>query len=611
MHSAPVKDGRIYSGSDSAVAIDADTNPSYLPNQYDSVAVNRSFRGGIRKTRPPFRELNLTGDADILEAFQTGIFQGADDYCSVRYGTSDGIVCSVSGNIYFLVIVNNNAKVYRIAVGNDPTLMHTWFCQAEDQLYIQNGKQTPLVWGGDPTVQATRLYPLSGEMPIGTIMAYAHGRVWVSDRTNCIYASDIIYGNGFTDTLNTRNFTEQQYWNEGGSFTPPASLGNITGMKVMPYLGANVRGQGELVVLCENGAFTLDGSIPRTEWINTGIQRVALFGRGCTSPYSTASVNNEMFFRSNDGWSLFTNSQSEFNSRLTYRKLSREVNRWVRQDTPWMKQFASAMFIDNRLLCTVSPYTVTNEVDGLHRPHRGMIVLDLDQTTATSPDGQINFRWNGIWTGPRPTQLLNASINGVVRGFIFSFDADKRNHLFEAVTEGVDDYSMAGSKKIKSYFITKRYDFSDSNQSNKFYQKGINGGELWVSGVNELVNLSVSYRPDSYPCWSPMAEDIAVGCDNCATGCAVTFSEARWRQIKLPTPEGTCKAGSDGTTDIGAEFQILVEAEGSVTIDRLRISADTRGNVEDPTGECPSEPPNCDPITCCPINEFEYYKIIS
>jgi len=605
-----MRDGRIYSGGDISVAMDADTHPSLLPATYDSIAVNRSYRGGIRRTRPPFRELNLIGDEAIISSFRTGIFQGAKAYSSVRYGTSDGIACSVSGNIYFLVIANNNAKITQIATGNDPTLMHTWFCQAEDQLYIQNGKQTPLVWEGDPTVQATRLFPLYSQMPIGTIMEYAHGRVWVSDRTNQIFASDIIYGAGFTDTQNTRYFTEQEYWNEGGSFTPPANLGNITAMKVMPYLGANVRGQGELVVMCENGAFTLDGSIPRTEWINTGIQRVALFGRGCTSPYSAASVNNELFFRSADGWSLFSNSQGEFNSRLTFRKLSREVNNWVKQDTPWMKQFASSMFIDNRLICTVSPYTVSNEVDGLHRPHRGMLALDLDQTTATSPDASLNFRWNGLWTGPQPTQLLNASINGTTRGFIFSFEGDRQNHLFEAVSSGVDDFANGESKKIKSYFVTKRYDFAESKESNKYYQKGINGGELWVSEVTEEINLSVSYRPDSYKCWSPFAEGITVGCDNCATGCEVTFSEARWRQIKLPTPEGTCKLGSDGTTDIGAEFQILVESTGSVTIDRLRISADTRGNVEDPTGECPSEPPNCEPITCCQINDFEYYKII-
>ena len=592
--------------------MDADTHPSFLPPTFDSVAVNRSYRGGIRRTRPPFREITLTGNDETIQAFLTGNFQGATSYASVKYGSSDGIAVSVGGDIFFLTIVNNKANVTRIASGNDPSMMHTWFCQAEDQLYIQNGKQTPLVWNGDTGNPAVRLYPLSGQMPIGTIMEYAHGRVWVSDRQNRIFASDIIYGNGFTDTTNTQYFTEQTYWAEGGSFTPPAKLGNITGMKVMPYLGANVRGQGELVVMCERGAFTLDGSIPRVNWIDTGIQRVALFGRGCTSPWSLTTTNNEMFFRSDDGWSLFRNSQSEFSQSLSYRKLSREVGAWVNQDTPWLRQFASAMFFDNRIICTVSPYTETSTdaSHGLHRAHRGLIALDLDQTTQTSPDGSIGFRWNGLWTGPRPTQVLTADISGEARGFVFSFDADGKNHLYELLTSGVDDYVEGISKPIKSYFTTKRYDFAGSRETSRFYQKGINGGSLWISGITEQVKLSASFRPDSFPCWNEIMPQITYGCNPCEQGCDAQFSEPRFKQFKFNSPEDICQAGISGMSTLGNEFQVLIEMEGAVTIDRLRISADTRGNVEDPTGDCPTDEVDCDPITCCPIDDFNYYKLI-
>lgn len=607
-----MKDGRIYDGSDAVVAIDADTHPSYLPATFDSSAVNRTYRGGIRRTRPPFTEIQLTGDADDVEAFKAGNFQGAYAYSSVKYGSSDGIAVSVAGSIYFLSISNSSASVTKIADGNDPTLMHTWFCQAEDRLYIQNGKQLALSWGGTTDVPY-RLNPILNQMPVGTVMEYAHGRVWVSDRTNRIFASDIIFGTGFTETTNTQSFTEQTYWNEGGSFTPPTKLGSITGMKVMPYIGANTRGQGELVVLCERGAFTLDGSISRTSWIDTGIQRVALFGRGCTSPWSTVSVNNELFFRSDDGWSLFRNSQSEFNGTLAYRKLSREVNKWVSKDTPWMRQFASAMFFDNRIICTVSPYTVSNKDTsmGLHRPHRGMVVLDLDQTTATSPDGGISFRWNGLWTGPRPTQLLTANISGVKRAFAFSFDEDNKNHLYELREDGEDDFVDGTSKKIKSYFITKRYDFADSGKTNKFYTKGLNGGSLFASEISDEVSISASFRTDSYPCWNELMPKITFGCSNAdKEGCTAEFSEHLYKQFKFLSPDDVCGNGVNGLSTSGYEFQILVEMEGSVAIDRLRISSDTRGNVEDPTGDCTSDSIECDPITCCPIDDFNYYKLI-
>lgn len=795
------KDGRIYDGSVFAVAMDADANPSNLPDAVDSICVNRIMRGGIRTQRPPFRQIKLTvregENPELLEDFKKGNFQGAFAYRSIKYGNNDGLAVAIAGKIYFITIVNNVGYVKLLIDGNDPTLMHTWFVQAEDWLYIQNGKQNPIAWDGDATgkpsnlqarglnspstdtlylgttsrertggfatitlvadhdyaigdyvqvVNATdntfngiykitnipaanrftyqnpganvgatadiaglarkylgeirltwvsnspsatgfeiqqrinvlpwttiatvpvtqtqydvtgvnvdnnyayrvravfgtksvspwsnvteqrkpnntvetpelalsisRLNPAAQEMPIGTIMEYAYGRVWVSDKRNNIYASDIIYGEGFTETSNTRNFTEQTYWAEGGSFTPPAQLGNITGMKVMPYIGANTRGQGELVVMCDNGAFTLDGSIPRTQWIDSNIQRVALLGRGNTSPYALASVNNELIFRSDDGWSLFTNSQSEFFNKLSYRKLSREVNLWVDKDTKWMRQFASAMFFDNRIICTVSPYTESPQETGigLHRPHRGLVVVDLDQTTASSPDSETSFRWNGLWTGPNPTQVLTAQIRGEQRAFIFSFDNDGNNRLFELMTSGADDFVEDQSKQIKSYFITKKFNFSSSEQTNIFYNKELNGGDMSISDIAGEGEVTVSYRPDSYPCWNNLLATIKVGCDQCGPiDCNQEISENRCRKIRFFSPPDECQSGNNQPTNYGTEFQLLVECVGSMKIDRFRISSDTRGSMEDPTGTCPEDPQNCEIISCCPMPDFDYYKLI-
>jgi hypothetical protein len=333
----------------SVVAQDAATHPSYLPPEFVAESVNRTFRGGINRTRPSIRYINIVAGENqsdsIVNDIETGNFQGAYPYRATELNTNDGIVISVSGKIYFLKIVNNLAYAYilpGITEWNDASLMHTWFVQAEDRLYIQNGYQNAIAWNGNLSSNAYRLNPFQGKMPIGTIMEYAFGRVFVSDRYNQIYASDIIYGNGFTDTSNTENFTEITYWAEGGAFTTPANMGNITAMKVMPMLSGNLRGQGELVILTENGAFSMDVSIPRAQWNTTNIQRISLLGRGCTSPYIT-TVNSELWFRSHDGWAFYSNSQSEFYRYFSMRKLSREVNKWVSRDTPWLKQFASTM----------------------------------------------------------------------------------------------------------------------------------------------------------------------------------------------------------------------------------------------------------------------------
>jgi len=716
-------DGRIYDGTTVTVAMDAETHPSNLPPSYVASCVNRSFRQGINSTRPPFADLQINlaygYPESILTDFQTGNFQGAYAYKGISPGSVDGIICSVAGTIYFLAIVNNVCTLYPLISGNDPTLMHTWFVQAENWVYIQNGYQDPIAWSGDishaptnlqavgdnnghinltwtvnavgsvqteiqvqtpttifntiaiipsgavsysyqaassttaysfqvrsvyPDGSATpwsnvvttnssntqitpeqnntiyRLNPAAQQMPVGTIMAYAYGRVAVSTAQNNIYVSDIIYGNGFTTTSNTQNFTEQTYWNEGGSFTPPANLGLITGMRVMPSLNINVRGQGELVVFCENGSFTLDLSQDRTTWQMSNIQKVSLIGRGCRSPWSICGVNNDVYFRSDDGWAFYNNAQVDFYEALSFRKISREVQPWVNYDTPWLRQFESAMFFDNRIIATVSPFTVANvnPMYGLHRPSRAMIVLDVEQESRINPDASMPTRWNGLWEGPQPTQLLTAQINGVQRGFCFSFDSDGVNRLYElqnssVLATGIDDYSQVyGSVPIKSYFITKRFDFTPNQGASKFIRKQLAGGELWVSNLKEKVQFEMLYAPDSYPCFTQLGNTISIsenGCTPVQANCSPSISRPKYSQVKFPSPDiNDCQSANQINLQEGAEFQIKVEITGSCVVDRLRIAALLNAQLDLPEGVCVGD--EIDPIVCCPTNDLDYYRIV-
>ena len=721
------QDGRVYDGSTVTIGMDAETHPSVLPAEFVSSCVNRSFRQGVNATRPPFTEIPITPaygqDSSILAAFQTGNFQGAWPYRSVKTGSADGFVVSVAGTIYFLSIVNNIGTLYKLIDGNDPTMMHTWFVQAEDWIYIQNGYQDPIAWSGDisgvPTnfqakgngstgisltwtdnapgaiqneiqVQTStsyfstialipysqtsytftasdsttsysfqvrsiysdgsstpwsniatttagnpiittaqpntcfRLNPVKQQMPIGTIMAYAYGRVAVSTASNNIYVSDIIYGNGFTTTSNTQNFTEQTYWQEGGSFTPPSNLGLITGMRVMPSLNINVRGQGELVVFCENGSFTLDLSQDRTTWQANNIQKVSLIGRGCRSPWSIAGVNNDVYFRSDDGWAFYNNAQVDFYNALSFRKISREVQPWVNYDTPWLRQFESAMFFDNRLIATVSPFTVSTadpSVCGLHRPSRAMIVLDVEQESRISPDASMPSRWNGLWEGPQPTQLATAQINGVQRGFAFSFDADNVNRLYElqsssSLLTGVDDYSVQyGSVKIGSYFTTKRYDFTPNQGASKFVRKQLVGGEIWVSNLEEAITLGCEFRPDSYACFNTLSYPITIGLNECTpitADCVPKVSQPRYQQLRFPTPDiDQCEMYSQIPLQEGAEFQVKINITGSCIVDRLRLAVIFNDSIDLPQGNCPDTFYNDpEPVQCACQPDLDYYRIV-
>jgi hypothetical protein len=657
-------EGSVFDGFTSIIAQDADTHPSYLPESVVSESVNRTFRGGINRTRPSIRNIPIVAGSKesetIVNDIQNGNFQGAYPYRAVKYGSSDGMVLSVSGVIYFLKIVNNTAYAYKLIEGNDPGMMHTWFVQAEDRLYIQNGYQNPITWGGmlnpieatqiiieqlyeitevgttnftlvgapSNTVGVTftatgvatgtgkvkelarRLNPFLKKMPIGTIMEYAFGRVFVSDKFNQIYASDIIYGNGFTNTLNTENFTEIGYWAEGGAFSTPAMMGNITGMKVMPELGYNLRGQGQLVVLTGNGAFSMDVSIPRDQWNTSNIQRISLLGRGCTSP-NLALVNSELWFRSHDGWAFYSNTQSEFNRYFSLRKLSRDVNKWVSNDTPWLKQFASTMFFNNYLISTVAPQTYRAEgVEGLNRYHRGMVVLDLDQSSTPAPDAQLQFRWNGVWTGIRPTQLLSALIQGEKRGFGFSFDADNKNRLYEFTIAQGDDYGPNGTRQIESFFTTGRYDFNRSGATNKFLRKKITGGEMWMSEIKGEVESYVDFRADSNPCWSELKVPTTYGCDPCSpkvTECFPQQSGNRYKRYKFNTPDPSECNDLAGIPSVeGSEFQIRVTLTGAATVDRVRLMANIKNNDDSPVGDCPEKNQECEPFLCCQEKYWNY-----
>lgn len=660
-------EGSVFDGFQSIVAQDADTHPSYLPEFYVAESVNRTFRGGINRTRPAIQNIKILpgkGQPEtIVNDIETGNFQGAYPYRKVSPAAlGDGLLVAVAGKIYFLHIVNNVAYAYilpGITDWNDHSLMHTWFVQAEDRVYIQNGYQYAIAWGGvigavpateiQPNIlceivtvgttdytligapsntvgvtfiatgtatgtgtvsmPAYRLIPGNGKMPIGTIMEYAFGRVFVSDKYNNIYASDIIFGNGFTDTTNTENFTEITYWAEGGAFATPAGMGNITAMKVMPYIGGNLRGQGELVVLTGNGAFSMDVSIPRSLWNTSNIQRISLLGRGCTSPY-VALVNSELWFRSHDGWAFYSNSQSEFGRFFSLRKLSREVNKWVDLDTKWLRQFASTMYHNNYLVCTVAPQTKKNSAPGLHRYHRGMVVLDLDQTASPSPDADLTFRWNGIWTGFRPTQLLSTLIQGEKRGFGFSFDPDEKNRLYE-ITDGYgDDYGPNGTSKIQSFVTTGRYDFFSTQATNKLLRKKLTGGEMWMSDIPGDVTSSVEFRADSNPCWSELKIPTTFGCPPCSPilidDCTPRRGGKQYKRYKFTTPDPTeCNEITGIPAVEGSEFQLKINLTGTATVDRVRIMANIKNNDDSPVGDCPEDDQECAEI-CCPERYWDY-----
>lgn len=583
--------------------MDGDTDPIQLNAAMVAKAVNRRFRGGENRQRPPFREITLDfTNAEDEALFRYGNVQGMSEYLKTRAGRKDGVMVSIAGTIFYISLVNENGRVFRIIDGNNPRVMHAFFCQAEEWMYIQDGQHRPIFWTGLTGIpdQSRRSVAADKEMPIGTIMAYAHGRVFVTNQYNQMVASDIMFGQGFTNTKNVQKFTETTYWQEGGYFIMPSIYGQITGAIVMPAFGTNLRGQGELVLLGENGAMSFDVGQPRQSWKDSQIAKVALIGRGCIAPDSVTSVNGDAWYRSADGWDSYTNDRIDLQQRVAFRKFSREVNPILDQDTPHLIRYASNIFFDNRILGTVSPIVSLprDQVNhGSHRYFRGIVSLDLDHATQLAGGSPINY--DGLWTGIRPTGMVRVRD----RAFAMSYDADDTNRLYE-ITKGEGDDN--GTKKVQSSYVTKHFTFPP--KSSEYYEKRLAGGELWISETGGKISAAVSYRTDRSPCWKELMPKTDFGTNGTNDPGQLPFSRERFKKWKMGSPDPLAiQEGTDRLAANGSTIQIMVEMEGNAKVDRMRIEAKTEPDSSlKLQGDCPNDPQTYKPILCRIENDYKY-----
>lgn len=609
----PTADGRVYDGHTFVFGCDTDTDPSALPNNTIARAINRTMRGGRNETRPPFVHkpflfdlgFEFEGDAkEFEEAVRFGNFQGWTPYRKKKPGRQDGAVVAIAGSIFFLTLVNEKILVRLVIGGNDPKLMDTWFVQAEEWLYIQNGKDRPIFWNGlfPSTARRSDPDPNLFEMPVGTLMTYAHGRVWVSNALDQLIASDIIYGNNLTSSDATQRFTENSYWAGGGYFGSPTDLGHITGMGVIARQDQNLNGLGELVVIHENGAYAIEASAARSTWQTAKIQTMTLNGRGCVSPDSVIVVNNDLWFRSDDGLASYQNLRYDEKRQLSFGKASKQVNRWFNDDTPWMTRFASAIYFDNRILCTVSPFLghPKDTANGNHRYHRGIVSLDLDQ--ASGVQGDTAYNWDGLWTGIRPCALLKLG----TRAFAFSYDSDGENRIYEIKKGGLHDSIEDTPVQTSWFYLTKRFDWKDSQRSNEFEVKEIIGGECWVSNIRDRIQVGVDFRADNSPCWHPILNPYNFGSD---FGNDFLFSAPRYGRFKFLSPESQSCTGAPYPTTHGSQHQVMVYGTGQVKVDRLRIAMASKNDSNSPQGTCEEDDAKTSLDNACKLEDDFGYDI--
>jgi len=240
--------------------MDSSRAPNLISDNAVSRAVNVTFRGGTPITRPGFRQLVLA-NADVeanngLDFFVNGLFQGGYYYQDRRtdknpcvFSVMSGFVIKidlgtyevqrvypvvqatdiVAGESYIIKTVGTTTWTSYGAASNNigeqfisnsssgagtgtaysinPIDIYAdcYFVQAENYLIIQDGSSAPRIWDGD-NLWISGLGPAGStgkisQVPIGTVMAYGQGRLFVAntERTSGT-AGDLAYG-GSTDQV--------------------------------------------------------------------------------------------------------------------------------------------------------------------------------------------------------------------------------------------------------------------------------------------------------------------------------------------------------------------------------------------------------------------------
>lgn len=610
--------------------VDTYAAPVRVPRNQLTLLVNSTTRQDFVGTRPGWTQGPLTfpGTPSPQAPFTTGLFQGFQGY---RPDTGPShLVFSISGRIFRVnALTDWSVQELVWSGGVRPTNRpQAWFEQAECFLVIQDGQSVPLIYdgasirlsdvlgAGGTDADGTPLY----EVPVGSVMAYSQGRLWVVSagrgqpfNETAFVAGDGVYGPTGTAAYNRRDavlkFTENTYLDGGFAFAVPANMGRITAMRAIANLDTSL-GQGPLQVFTPAGCFSVQAPFDRTAWalVTYPIQTVSLIGHGAQAQASTVLVNGDAWYRSLQGVDSFLIARRDFGT-WGNRSMSYEVIRHLKDDDLALLRYGSAALFDNRLLVTTTPQR--DRAHGVY--HKGLVVLDF--IPLTSMAGSEPPCWDGLWTGP----FVSDGIAGDVLQ-VATVESEGVQHCFAAVLapadgqgqraiqvweltrdQGFDAPASAPRARISRVLESPRLDWSISGSS-RLEQKLLEASDMWVDKVKGIVDFSLLYRPDEYPCWLPWASwQICAKVEACpfdaVDGCltVLNFKPGYRARLGAMRPPDAIVEGQ--ASRMGYTFQYRLEIVGDCELTAVRLLA-TRV-VEATFGATEPQPAVCIENVCC------------
>lgn len=568
-----------------------------LPNQA-ALLVNLTVRGGFPRQRPGWKKIDLTYESEgQRRVAETGRFQGAT-FFQPRTGIPMLVSC-ISGR-QFRYDVWGGDECHQIGTNiqaNPSNVLQVWWVSAEDFLIMQDGQTAPWVFnGGDARRLGAR------ELPVGTIMEYALGRIWVAlpDRRSFV-AGDLVYSSSGTPTYGYRDavlkFTENEFLNEGGAFAVPVDAGRINAIRYIPNLDTSL-GQGPIEIFTANGAFSVNAPFDRSTWnaLQYPIQSVSLASPGALSQNSTVRINGDIWFRGEDGIRSFIVARRDFGMWGNV-PMSEEMQRLLKYDGLNLLEYSSAVLFDNRLLMTATP-----QWDATHGCwHKALAVLDFN--LLSSMGQRSPPAWDGMWTGLRILQIVTGEYQGVQRCFAFALNDDSEIELWELTKDAHFDFvSGQGDLRITSALETRLFDYASANSL-----KALERGDVALEDLMGTVDATLKYRTDDMPCWKDWHEfEVCATSSECAPEECLTldqFQKSYRSRITFPKPaENVCEDSQARPANLGFTNQVRLEWTGSASIKRLALYS--RVMQEAPFEQCTDETECSENVCCVPDNYF-------
>jgi hypothetical protein len=418
---------------------------------------------------------------------------------------------------------------------------------------------------------------LNVSIPIGPIMAFGNGRLWVANG-NQLFAGDLT---GSYSGAEIR-FSETQYLTGGGSFSFDSE---ITGLSFLPGADTST-GQGDLIVFTREQVNAIRSNVfDRTQWQSTaGMQRRIFLNGGAESPDSMIVTNNDVYFRSLDGVRSFLQTVQETKVVNVTLVDSVEADRVINFDTERWLKYAPATFFDYRALYGCAPK--------LQKINGSLTSFNIVFTKLVSQDfnpgayqGNYPPSYDGEWTGLQVCKLVVGSFDAVKRCFALVCGSDGNNALYEITTDDYSDTIPDGesttSLPIQSYVELRRLPFETP-----FEIKELVRADLGFSEIYGNVSWTFEFSPDYYPTFFPVQTgQISFQTETqFLDGCSPSELALGYQNIRTIKPSDSCVTGIGRKARFGYLFQPKISWTGHAKLSVFRLHASRKDGSD--LGEC-------------------------